>query len=494
MASRTKKINAQLKNAKASVKPSASQLDSTLVSTADPMQIQNLEKDLSGNLKQNTKLGRTKKIDEDSGQSLSAISSKVDFSQSEHNYYDVSGLKTNLFNNAAAIASSASNDQGNKRGAYPWWTYGAGGIALIGAGAALASSGGGGGGGGGSSAPTPTSLTFDNFHDFCHSATFLTPTSVSVTTSNEAFFALTEGFTRSEYDVNSLPSNLDYEAAASRNVSPSGLAVTLANEDAYATISAYASAGEDEPASDIIWAKELSITSGAGNTNDAVGIINVTAYASGNGNVSFSFDAAQGDAEIGICDLTIDLDSEHAIALASVEANAFAYGQANVIIENIDLSVHSSANTAADGNDLNGAYLEGVNAGAFLFSGAHIEIGEISISHETSMDDGFNIDAGYAQAGMIGSSAVNPSIGGFGEDAILTASSFLGGNASVTVQGNISIEATTSGIGDDAVAGLLLTADASSSYSSISARGVDGQALVDVQGSIDVTATTSKNR
>ena len=58
MASRTKKINAQLKNAKASVKPSASQLDSTLVSTADPMQIQNLEKDLSGNLKQNTKLNK----------------------------------------------------------------------------------------------------------------------------------------------------------------------------------------------------------------------------------------------------------------------------------------------------------------------------------------------------------------------------------------------------------------------------------------------------
>ena len=462
MASRTKKINAQLKNAKASVKPSASQLDSTLVSTADPMQIQNLEKDLSGNLKQNTKLNKTKKIDEDSGQSLSAISSKVDFSQSEHNYYDVSGLKTNLFNNAAAIASSASNDQGNKRGAYPWWTYGAGGIALIGAGAALAS-GGGGGGGGGSSAPTSTSLTFDNFHYFFHSAAFFTPTSVSVT-SNEAFFALTEGFTRSEYDVNTLASNLDYDANANRNVSPGGLAVTLANVDTYATISVSvdASAEEDVPASDIIWVKELSITSGAGNTHDAVGTINVSATATG-----YSEGYAFGDAEIGICDLTINLDSEHAKAFARVEANAYLLSQANVIIENIDLSVNSSANTAASGYDLNGAYLEGVNANGFFYGSAHIEIEEISLSHTTSKS-GMNIDAGYAQAGMMAASGYSGTpFFSYGEDALLSATSILGGDASVTVDGNISIEAETFGVNDVAVASLLL---ASGGSASISAR------------------------
>jgi hypothetical protein len=444
MATRSKKHNAQLKNTKASAKSSPSQLDPAIVSTADP--IHALQKDSSNNFKQNSKLVRAKKIDEDSGQSHSSVSSKADFSQSEHNYYDVSGLKTNLFDNAAAIASSASSDQKDWR-RFLW--YGAGGVALIGTGVLLTN---GGSSGGGSSTPTPTSLTFDNFHDFCDSAAFLTPTSVSLTSSNEAFFALTEGFTRSEYDVNSLTSNLDYEAAASRNVSPGGLAVTLSNEDAYAMISAYASAGEDEPASDIIWARELSITSGAGNTNDAVGIINVDASATGSIDGTFTADASA-DAEVGICDLTIDLDSEHAIALASVEANAFAFSQANVIIEDIDLSVHSSANTAADGYDLNGAYLEGVNASAYLFSGAHIEIGDISISHETSKDNGINIDAGYAQAGMEGGSTGNPFIGGFGEDAILNATSFFGGTASVTVQGNISIEATTSGIGDDAVAG-----------------------------------------
>ena len=107
MATRIKKHNPNLKSAKASAKSSASleKLDPTLLTEAN--QIQNL----NNNSKQNSKLSKTKKIDEDSGQSLSAISSKVDFSQNEHNYFDVSGLKTNLFDNAAAIASSASNDQ-----------------------------------------------------------------------------------------------------------------------------------------------------------------------------------------------------------------------------------------------------------------------------------------------------------------------------------------------------------------------------------------------
>ena len=126
-----------------------------------------------------TNVRSKKTLNEQSDQSLTDITSQVKFSASEHNYYDVSGLKTNLFNASTNIASSASNyadkDSDNYK-KYIW--YGAAGLGLIGAAVLISDSG----GGGSSSTPTPppppnpVHNEFNNFFEFCDSSAFLSPT------------------------------------------------------------------------------------------------------------------------------------------------------------------------------------------------------------------------------------------------------------------------------------------------------------------------------
>ena len=116
-------------------------------------------------------------------------------------------------------------------------------------------------------------------------------------------YTLDQGFERLD-DFSTFNFNgLDYSNDLNVRVDADGLAINFDTQDALAYINVDAE-GDD---SELIWMHELSVTSTNNNSGYAVVDIDVAASA-------YFF----GDAEVGICDLEVNLDSDNAAAVASV--------------------------------------------------------------------------------------------------------------------------------------------------------------------------------
>lgn len=357
--------------------------------------------------------------DENAGQ---LISSNVKSTASE-NTYDVSHVSTSFFNNHtysidSSIASSASSDSSNNN----WKKYifytGAG-VGLIGAGVLIANSG---GGGGSSPAPTPH-VSFNNFTEFCASSSFLSPTILNLSSSDSYSYDIDHGYSRPGSYSSTFFNAMDYVTSPNLIVGADGLRVNLNAQSVEASVDVVAYATDD--ASEVIWMEELSINSTSNNTDSANAYVNVSASAN-----------AAADAEVGICDLSITLDSENASGVAILDANASYTSYATVIAHDINIDVHTSGSSyaAVTANDrylANGAYLGDVLASGYWGSVAEVLLKNITLSHESTSEEA-------AQASTV-SSGYSNSLGAYAA---------LGSNATLEISGNLNINATNSGAGD----------------------------------------------
>lgn len=411
----------------------------------------------------------TKVLDEDSGQSLSAASSQVKFTASEQNYYDLSGLKTNLFNATTNIASSSSNDSNNNNWQKYVW-YSAGGLALIGTGVALANSG----GGGSSPAPTPIN-SIDNFFDFCASSAFLSPTILKITSDGSYSYDLTNGFERPENFSSFNFNGLNYASSPSNlAVDADGLAIKFDTEDAVAHIDVSSDAYDED--SEVIWLHELSVTSTSENTGDARVDAEINAFAS-----------ASSDAEIGICEFEVDLESENALSKAEITSWASWSSYANVFINDVTFNVKTSGSSYVGSSSdssayfSNGAYITKLNANASYGSEAQILIGNIHLTHESS--------GGFAQAGFITEANGEPY-------TILNTSASFGSTASLEIRGDIDINAINSASDAAYATGLgvnIFDNDDASDDASIRAFGfIASESHISVDGDFNVSATAEE--
>ena len=433
MATKLKKHSKQISSAEHShSNKSQSHVDPALIAKAGEMLDVNQDQVVASVKKNVNKKSANKKSNEqDSGQFLDSDISIADV-QHGHNL-DVTGLKTNLFNAETYLASSASNDSSNNNrwAKYVW--IGAAGLGAAGVGIALSNVGGSGSGSDSPIPPTPSDI--NNFDEFCASNRFEVPTHLSLNSNNLYDYYINQGFERPDNFRTFSFDNLDY-GQDSLNVGASGLAIDFNSESVIATVDV--AAGSSDNNSELIWMKELSINSTAANTNYARADINISANA-------YSSDYQAEDAEIGICDLNVNLESQNAVAKVSISAYASDNATSQVTIHDINLNVHTSdsgyvtAGYNSNGYFANGAYITHLAAGAGNmgsdYAAANISLGNISIAHESSSD--------IAQAGFVTQSNGNTYYNGVNLGAGLWSSlGYANGISDLHVDGNVSIEAT----------------------------------------------------
>ena len=451
-------------------------IDPSLLSEVNQSQAPDSVTSLSANhFKKQAKVNAANTVDEDSGQSLSTVSAQVKVSASEQNYYDVSGLKTNLFDTPTSVATSASSDS---RGWQKYVWYGAAGLGL--AGVAVALSGGGNDSSPAATPPSPTPSDIDNFTAFCASSSFLSPTILNITTDGTYSYDLDNGFERPANWGNFSFNGLDYATSPTNSVvDADGLAINFDTEYAAADVAVSASANFGS--SEVIWMEELSATSTDNNSGQARFDVDAGAF------------SLLGDAEVGICEIEAHLDSNDALAKVGLGSFALA-GDAKVTVHDINLDVISSnssyaINYSADESAYfaNGAYV--TNLAAFSLGedatgyagAASVLVGNIVLSHESSSD--------FTQAGLI-----TESDNYLGEDGLYASYAIGNASAEVEVTGNIDVSAVNTGQGVAYATGFGVDAlDYDGQYDNavmVAAAIIGGDASLTVAGDINISATS----
>lgn len=451
-----KKLSSTTKSVKEKIDAGSSQIDQTHA-------VVHNEKDsyaLKSTVKKITKSKIDSSQEEGSGQTIASV--KV--SQQNDKIYDVTNLHTNLFKTDSLISSSAS-DNANSNDWRKYFWVGAGTVGVVGAAVALADSGGGGG------SPAPSITDINNFQEFCASERFLSPTTLNLTADGSYDYLLDQGFERSDLGTVNF-NTLDYAALAGLNVAASGLSINVDTEEAYVDVTVQAEAEDD---SELIWMENVSITSTEDNTSYAVGGVSVVASA-----FSGSVDALA-DAEVGICDLSVNINSNQGYAFAEIAAYASDLAQANVIINEVNLETIASGSGSEGEDSFSYSVLGGIEADASFDATADVEIGNISVTTEMTGDDA------WALAGFAGNYSGSSNYASIVSEAEDTAS------ASVVVNGNIDVNTLTSGDNSQSIASLSLTpqyGNVAFVNAGISAYAIDSEANanISVMGDINIEA------